>query len=130
MTTFSFYETRLGLVRIACEDGVVTGLRFAQEPDAPHAPCAVSDRAAAEIAEYLAGRRAAFTFPKRQPGTPFEQAVWAAVTAIAYGETRTYGQLAAALGRPRAARAVGAANAKNALPWPCPATAWWARAAA
>lgn len=115
MTTYSFYPTQLGPVRIECENDAVTGLRFAEGPDAPHAPCAISDRAAVEIEEYLAGGRTAFTFPTRQPGTPFEQAVWAAVMAIPYGETRSYGQLAAALGRPRAARAVGAANARNAL---------------
>lgn len=71
------------------------------------------ERAAGELREYFAGRRRAFDLPLAPQGTPFERAVWAELVAIPFGETRSYSGLARALGRPRAARAVGAANGKN-----------------
>lgn len=69
--------------------------------------------AQAQVREYFAGQRAAFTLPLSPAGTDFQQRVWSALRRIPAGETRTYGQLAAALGHPAAARAVGRANATN-----------------
>ena len=70
-------------------------------------------QAAREIGEYFEGERRVFTVPTAAAGTPFQQAVWNALKKIPYGETRTYGAVAAAVGRPKAARAVGNANNKN-----------------
>ena len=70
-------------------------------------------QALAEIAEYLAGRRRQFTVPLDLEGTPFQLQVWKALLRIPYGETRSYGEIARAVGRPRAARAVGMANHSN-----------------
>jgi methylated-DNA-[protein]-cysteine S-methyltransferase len=74
-----------------------------------------------EVTEYFAGQRASFTLKLAPSGTPFQQSVWAALQRIPYGETRSYGQLAAELGNPGASRAVGRANATNpiALIVPC-----------
>lgn len=72
--------------------------------------------AARELLEYCRGQREQFTIPLRPAGTPWQQAVWHALTQIPYGETRTYGQMAASLGRPGAARAMGRANATNPIP--------------
>ncbi|HEX3975688.1 MAG TPA: methylated-DNA--[protein]-cysteine S-methyltransferase [Solirubrobacteraceae bacterium] len=69
--------------------------------------------ARAQLGEYFARERTTFDLPLRFAGTPFQNAVWRALTRIPYGETRTYGVIAAGLGRPRAARAVGAANGRN-----------------
>jgi methylated-DNA-[protein]-cysteine S-methyltransferase len=69
--------------------------------------------AARQLGEYFAGVRRAFDLPLDLRGTPFQLRVWNALLRIPYGETRTYGQLAAALGQPGAARAVGAANGAN-----------------
>ena len=66
-----------------------------------------------QIAAYFAGKRRTFDLPLAVHGTEFQQRVWAALTAIPFGETRSYGQLAAALGKPGAARAIGRANAAN-----------------
>ena len=66
-----------------------------------------------EITEYFENKRQHFTVKLAASGTPFQQSVWAALRAIPYGETRNYGQLAAAIGNPEAARAVGRANATN-----------------
>jgi methylated-DNA-[protein]-cysteine S-methyltransferase len=71
--------------------------------------------AAAQLAEYFAGKRRTFDLPLAPHGTPFQLAVWSALRAIPYGETRNYAELARAIGRPTASRAVGAANGKNPL---------------
>ncbi|PJJ60277.1 bifunctional transcriptional activator/DNA repair enzyme AdaA [Hymenobacter chitinivorans] len=67
----------------------------------------------AQLAEYFGGRRQQFSVPLHTPGTAFQQAVWRALEQISYGSTRSYGQQAAALGRPSAVRAVAAANGLN-----------------
>ena len=69
-----------------------------------------------ELQEYAAGHRRRFTLPLALAGTPWQLAVWEALTRIPYGETRTYGEVAAMVGRPKAARAVGRANATNRVP--------------
>lgn len=71
---------------------------------------------AKQLAEYFAGRRRGFDVPLAEAGTPFQRDVWSAVRAIAYGETATYGEIAAQVGRPTAVRAVGAANGRNPIP--------------
>jgi methylated-DNA-[protein]-cysteine S-methyltransferase len=69
-----------------------------------------------QLGEYFAGRRRAFDLELAPRGTPFQLAVWQALRAIPYGETRSYGEVALAVGRPDAVRAVGAANGANPLP--------------
>lgn len=66
-----------------------------------------------QLGEYLEGRRRAFDLELAPEGSPFQHEVWRALGEIPFGETRTYGELADALGRPGAARAVGRANATN-----------------
>ena len=68
-----------------------------------------------QLNEYFAGVRREFDLPLAAKGTPFQQAVWAQLRRIPYGEVRTYGQLAAALGKPKASRAVGSACHCNPL---------------
>lgn len=82
-----------------------------QEGDAP-----VLRRTQEQLAEYFAGVRRAFDLPLAPRGTPFQEAVWHALATIPYGETISYSQLAARVGRPAAVRAVGAANGRNPLP--------------
>lgn len=66
-----------------------------------------------ELTEYFAGQRSTFTVPLDFNGTGFQKAVWQALLTIPLGETRSYGQIAAQLGKPSASRAVGAANGRN-----------------
>ncbi|MFT4074320.1 MAG: methylated-DNA--[protein]-cysteine S-methyltransferase [Asticcacaulis sp.] len=66
-----------------------------------------------QLSDYFAGKRREFSLPLDFRGTDFQKAVWQALLQIPFGETRTYGQLAAQLGNPSASRAVGAANGKN-----------------
>lgn len=81
----------------------------------------VTGRTEAELAEYFAARRARFTLPLALHGTPFLRQVWAELRRIPAGETRSYGALAAAIGRPTASRAVARANGANqiAIVIPC-----------
>lgn len=68
-----------------------------------------------EITEYLSGARKSFDLPLSASGTEFQQEVWRALLTIPYGETRSYSQIAAQIGRPKAVRAVGMANHNNPL---------------
>jgi methylated-DNA-[protein]-cysteine S-methyltransferase len=73
------------------------------------------------LREYFSGQPTVFDLPLDPVGTPFQREVWAALGRIGWGETRTYGQIAADLGRPGASRAVGMANNRNpiAIVIPC-----------
>jgi methylated-DNA-[protein]-cysteine S-methyltransferase len=73
----------------------------------------VLDEATRQLAEYFAGSRRDFDLPLDLHGTPFQLVAWRALGEIPYGETRTYAEQAALLGRPAAVRAVGAANGRN-----------------
>ena len=70
----------------------------------------------AQVEEYVNGEREAFNVTLNPSGTPFQKCVWNELRRIPYGQTRTYGQVAAAIGRDKAARAVGMANNKNPIP--------------
>jgi methylated-DNA-[protein]-cysteine S-methyltransferase len=124
MTSHTIVHTPLGDAVLSGDGVAITGLSFA--PDAGPPPQTPRDDerlapAARQIAEYFAGERSVFDLPLRPAGTDFDHTVWAAVAEIGYGETATYGELAARIGRPGAARAVGAANGRNpiALVVPC-----------
>lgn len=84
------------------------GYRVEREPER-------TARAREELLEYHAGERREFGVPVVFVGSEWQKAVWGALTRIPFGETRSYGQIAAMVGRPKAARAVGRANATNRL---------------
>lgn len=69
-----------------------------------------------QLTEYLEGRRRVFELDLDLRGTDFQKEVWGAVAAVPYGQTATYGEIAHLIGRPRASRAVGAANGANPIP--------------
>ncbi|WP_264372469.1 methylated-DNA--[protein]-cysteine S-methyltransferase [Georgenia subflava] len=110
------------LTIVGDEDGAVVAVYMAEHRNMPD-PRTFGDRddttfpdARRQLAEYFAGRRKAFDLPLRPVGNDFQRRVWDALTRIPYGETRTYGQLATALGLSgQAVRAVGTANGKNPL---------------
>jgi methylated-DNA-[protein]-cysteine S-methyltransferase len=78
-------------------------------------PAAVR-QAVEQVDAYFAGTLVDFSLPLDPAGTPFQRQVWTALADIAYGETESYGQLAARIGNPRACRAVGLANGRNPIP--------------
>ena len=69
-----------------------------------------------QLDEYFAGRRTAFDVPLALRGTPFQMKVWRALLRIPFGATASYGEIAAAIGRPGASRAVGGANHRIPIP--------------
>ncbi len=73
----------------------------------------VLSTARGQISEYFAGTRERFELPLHMAGTTMQREVWAALTRIPYGETRSYGAIAAAIGNTKASRAVGSANGRN-----------------
>ena len=103
------------MVAIGYEAESVVSVCFCDDAPCEHAASPVSDLAAAQLREYFDGLRKEFTFPFRIQGTPFQKAVWEELIRIPYGQTRTYGQIAAAIGKPTAARAVGMACNRNPL---------------
>lgn len=104
-------------VAAACEG--ITAVHFGGVGRMPvtSEPSPVLRRAADQLAEYFAGTRTEFDVPLAVPdGTDFEKAVWNAIAAIPYAEMVTYGQIAAGIGQPDAARAVGVACHHNPVP--------------
>jgi methylated-DNA-[protein]-cysteine S-methyltransferase len=135
-TVYSTMPSTVGELLLTAEDGRLTGLympadawardrspwawdRSARSPDAfsPPAGMARDDAALAgarsQLEEYFAGTRTAFDLPLAPAGTPFQQRVWDELQRVGYGETITYGELAARIGRPGCARAAGSANGAN-----------------
>lgn len=101
----------VGSLTLTEENGKITGLHFGGIAANDASP--VLDAVEKQLREYFAGTRQSFDLPLAPAGTPFQRAVWDALCTIPYGETRTYAQIAAAVGNPKAYRAVGMANNRN-----------------
>lgn len=114
----------IGLLRLVVDDdgrlrqldlpGDGTGRDTPSAPRHKRGDCC--DRVARQLEQYFDGARREFDLDLLPAGTPFQLAAWQALQAIPFGQTRTYQQQAAAIGRPKAMRAVGAANGRNPLP--------------
>ena len=109
------FPSPFGPIIIGWEDDAVVSLRLAEAFEGPPASSAVSDLAALQLQEYFSGQRQSFTFPMKLQGTPFQLSVWHELARIPYGQTRTYQEIALAIGRPKAVRAVGMACSRNPL---------------
>jgi O-6-methylguanine DNA methyltransferase len=119
MTQYTHIRTSLGQLLLTRQDAILTGLYFTGQP---HTPAVASDwqkdgagftGIKQQLDEYLSGRRQTFDLAFRCDGTPFQRQVWEAVFAIPYGQRQTYKEIAAAIGRPKAVRAVGTAIGRN-----------------
>ena len=109
------FDTAFGPMRAREKDGALCALAFCSLPPSGRAGSGLMRRVKTQMDEYFAGVRQVFDLPLAPEGTAFQKQVWQALLEIPYGETRSYGQLAAALNNPRACRAVGSANGKNPL---------------
>ncbi|ONF96591.1 methylated-DNA--[protein]-cysteine S-methyltransferase [Sphingomonas jeddahensis] len=103
--------TDAGLAAVLWRDSNRLQARYAPRVEAPDHP--VIAAAVTQLSEYFAGTRTSFDVPLDPTGTVFQRAVWAALLTIPYGETRSYADIAHAIGQPTATRAVGAANGRN-----------------
>ena len=103
----------LGPLTLSGTEGALTGIAFGVIREGEERPSPVLEQAARELEKYFAGAMRAFTVPLSPEGTEFQKKVWEALCTIPYGETRSYGEIAAQIGNPKAYRAVGGANNKN-----------------
>ena len=117
MIQIAIYATPLGLFQVGqLGDAIVIIKKITAEAVTDWGvPTALTDLAASQLVDYFAGKRKAFDFPFQLQGTEFQRQVWQALCAIPYGETRTYGEIAQAIGNAKSCRAVGMANNKNPL---------------
>lgn len=113
-----FYDSPPGRILIVENGSAITGLCFADtdKADSPKAvlkETTLLKKTAVQLGEYFAGKRKSFDLPLLLEGTPFQLQVWKALQDIPYGQTRSYRQIAGAIGNEKACRAVGMANSKN-----------------
>ncbi|MBT5756113.1 MAG: methylated-DNA--[protein]-cysteine S-methyltransferase, partial [Acidimicrobiaceae bacterium] len=125
MTTTTPYLVRIdspvGELRLVATASALIAVLWSEERDGrvrfPIEPVdgsnAILDRTATQLREYFEGTRRTFDVPLELRGTDFQQSVWLALAEIPFAETSTYSKQAAAVGRPRATRAVGSANGRN-----------------
>ena len=110
------FSSPIGVVRLTESDGFITRIELTDVADAVHtSPTPLLHESAQQILAFLDGKCQQLDFPIRMVGTPFQQRVWQALQQIPYGATRTYGEIATAIGNSRASRAVGMACNKNPL---------------
>jgi methylated-DNA-[protein]-cysteine S-methyltransferase len=114
MTFSTQLPTTLGRLTLEGDDRSLTRVGFG-EPRSPQGDAAAVAAAAIQLEQYFAGARAEFELDLQPEGSPFERAVWQAVSEVPYGKTATYAGIARRIGRPGASRAVGRANARNPL---------------
>jgi methylated-DNA-[protein]-cysteine S-methyltransferase len=109
---YSLKKLKIG---IAEENNAITGVYFGAEIPTGFvkAETPLIKKAAAQIEEYLNGKRKKFSLPLSMHGTEFQMDVWRALQSIPYGETRSYKEIAKIVHRPKALRAVGMANHRN-----------------
>jgi len=117
MKTGNYFIYTLKNIRIVIteEDNAITGVFFSAKIPAGFikAETPLIKKAAAQIEEYLNGKRKNFSLPLVTRGTEFQMDVWRALQSIPYGETRSYKEIAELVNRPKAVRAVGMANHRN-----------------
>lgn len=112
------FETTIGKLEIQEEGGKIVSLRPLQkgQPSPPHNSHKPSDllyEAYTQLKEYFNGKRISFDLPTALSGTEFQLKVWSELQNIPYGKTASYKDIAAAIGDPKASRAVGNADNKN-----------------
>jgi methylated-DNA-[protein]-cysteine S-methyltransferase len=110
----AYYPSEVGLLEITATDGGIAGLRFvksktkAQSDSHPHL-----SECFRQLDEYFRGKRKRFELKLKPEGTDFQKKVWDELRKIPFGKTASYAEVALAIGRPKAVRAVGGANSRN-----------------
>lgn len=121
MIKTAFYEFKFGYLKIKYIDNAVVSLKTSAEIDCQNEKSKLSNEVFSQVQQYMSGNRIIFDFPYELKGTDFQKKVWNALCDIPYGQTRSYKDIAEAIGSPKAYRAVGMANNKNpiAIAVPC-----------
>ena len=107
------YNSKLGGLLIGYNDKFILSARFDKAQTQAYAPNSVIDACIGQLDLYFAKELKQFDLPLSPDGTDFQKAVWNELVKIPIGQTKTYGEIATAIGNPKASRAVGGANNKN-----------------
>ena len=120
MNAFGYFASPIGPLLLTTDGSSLTGLYMEKSRKAQSIEGWAQDDSYGalpatmrQLEEYFSGRRREFDLPLRLQGTEFQSRVWRELTAIRYGETWSYGELAARIEKPSASRAVGLANGRN-----------------
>ncbi len=114
MKSFAVYKTKFGFFRIEYENNKISSiLKMNAAPVDFGIKTALTEKVFSELTEYFNSKRKTFDIPLELHGTDFQKKVWAELCKIPYGETRSYKEIAQAIGNEKACRAVGMANNKN-----------------
>jgi methylated-DNA-[protein]-cysteine S-methyltransferase len=118
-THHGYADSPIGRLVILTSDDAICGIAVADHDKSPSVPPdsieggPLVDLARSQLDEYFSGSRTVFDLPLDLDGTEFQQAVWSALLGVPFGATASYGDIAEAVDRPTAVRAVGAANGAN-----------------
>ena len=110
---YGYMESEIGLIEIECSNAAIYALRFVTEKSQVQSNNSLITKAIEQLTQYFQGTRVAFDLPLAVQGSAFQLKVWQALSTIAYGEVKSYQDIAEQIGSPKAVRAVGAANGKN-----------------
>jgi len=123
MDVYEDIDSPIGRLRLIASDNALVAIWFEHGRDAARGAAglargsnAIIERTRRQLEEYFAGQRREFDLPLEPRGTEFQRRVWSRLRRIAYGDTTTYGALAAELGNSKGSRAVGLANGSNPIP--------------
>jgi len=111
----AYYQSPIGLMEIRATRQAITSISFC-DSCGPEEACPIVRECIKQLDEYFSGKRKDFRLNLAPEGTEFRRKVWQALQTIPFGETRSYREIAAAIGNARACRAVGAANRENPIP--------------
>ena len=116
MSNLFFYETDLGIIGIRDNNNAITEVFYSKSKINDHLKETPLIRESFnQLKEYFQGTRREFTIPIEAEGSEFQKKVWKALLDIPYGQTRTYKEIAIAIGNEKACRAVGMANNRNSI---------------
>ena len=115
---YCFFSAPIGRLRLLCDGAALLAIEFEGQHSAGGRAQkdSVLQRACEQLHEYFCGKRQVFNLPLAAQGTAFQQQVWRALQNIPFGQLCSYSDIAERIGKPRAVRAVGAANGKNPIP--------------
>lgn len=119
MKNVYFYQTPIGKIGLADNGTEITNLYFNKEYPEDNIKINETEllkEASSQLLEYFSGKRTNFNLPLSPDGTSFQKKVWNKLLEIPFGKTESYGEIAKAIGNPKAARAIGLANNRNPIP--------------
>ncbi|QUJ69893.1 methylated-DNA--[protein]-cysteine S-methyltransferase (plasmid) [Photobacterium sp. GJ3] len=109
-------DTPIGWLAVVADASAILTIEFDATEKPEDMDNAITQAGVQQLTEYFAGQRTTFDLPLNMAGTDFQQEVWQTLTAVPFGVTCSYADIASRIARPKAVRAVGAANGRNPIP--------------